>query len=249
MSIIGFLSDFSLPEIFRFIDSGNKTGLLTFRALSESSAIPPSLHYIWVKKGSIVAAADQLDDQGLLSLIYEYQWVSGRVITKLAQLCPADKPLGLYLRNQGALRAEQLDHLFQVQIVQQLCALFQAQDAQFKFDQNVPLPRREMTGLRLSGEVIDVLLKKLVVLKKLFEERRFRQELRGLSPKSDDFCHQMGLIMDITFFHSLKSSLFDIDYTLADLAKVVELYYRPYDIPRSKFAPVKPTTASLKVRH
>ncbi|MBE9128423.1 MULTISPECIES: DUF4388 domain-containing protein [unclassified Coleofasciculus] len=234
MSIIGFLSDFSLPEIFRFIDSGSKTGMLTLRVLPESS--PASHHYIWVENGSIVAAASELNENGLLSLIQQYQWVSDRVVTKLAQLRPADQPLGLYLRKQGVLRAEQLEHLFQVQLVQQFCVLFKLKDAHFKFEQNAPFPTQEMTGLSLPVTVVEVLLQKFVVLKQLFVARRIRQEKNGLNTKPDMFCHQIGLTMDIAFFHSLHLSLFETDYTLADLAQIVELYYRPYDIPKSKFA-------------
>ena len=144
MSITGFLSDFSVSEIFRFIDQGNKSGLLMLRSPAESRAA--SSYYIWVENGQFIAAANQLNNVGLFSLIQQYEWVSNRVITKLAQLCPGDQPLGLYLRRQGALRGEQLEHLFQVQVVQQLCLVCQLTDAQFRFDQNVHIPTREMTG-------------------------------------------------------------------------------------------------------
>ncbi|MFP5274767.1 DUF4388 domain-containing protein [Coleofasciculus sp.] len=236
MSITGFLSDFSLPEIFRFIDQGNKSGLLMLRSRSESGAA--SSYYIWVENGQFVAAANRLNNQGLLSLIQQYEWVSNRVITKLAQLCPEDQPLGLYLRHQGALRGEQLEHLFQVQVIQQLCLVCQLTDAQFRFDQNVPIPTREMTGLQLPASIIEVLLQKLVVLKQLFAARNLRYRGNG-NRLSENFCQQLGLTMDITFFHCLKLSLFDTNYTLADLAKIVDIYYRPYDIPKSKFSAAK----------
>jgi hypothetical protein len=53
----------------------------------------------------------------------------------------------LYLKNKGLLQAEQLKHLFNVQVLQKGCALFKLQEGQFKFDQNVSIPAREMTGL------------------------------------------------------------------------------------------------------
>jgi hypothetical protein len=180
MSITGSLADFSLPEIFRFIERGQKTGLLTLYALPESQATQPSVHYIWVSKGSIVAAANQLNHQGLVALIDQYSWVSNRVITKLAQFCPTNKPLGLYLKSQGALQAEQLEHLFQVQVVQQVCAVFQLKDAQFKFDQNMPLPMQEMTGLSVPAEVLKGMLQKLVWMQKLFKERKQQQEKKRI---------------------------------------------------------------------
>src|ERR687886_1689922 len=139
MSITGTLTDFSLPEIFQFLEKGHKTGLLTLRSLPESETMPPLTFYIWVNRGSFVAGANQLNHQGLVKLIPEYPWVSDRVVTKLAQFCPPDTPFGLYLKNQGVLQGEQLEHLFQIQIVQQLCPLLQLKDALFKFEQNAPI--------------------------------------------------------------------------------------------------------------
>jgi hypothetical protein len=236
MSITGFLSDFSLPEIFRFIDQGNKSGVLMLRSRSESGAA--SSYYIWVNNGNVITAANQLNDEGLLSLIQQYEWVSDRVVTKLAQLCPEDQPLGLYLKQQGALRGEQLEHLFQVQVVQQLCLIFQLKDAHFRFEQNTPSPTREMTGLQSPARIIEVVFQKLIVLRQLFVARHLRHKRNG-SRLSENFCQQLGLTMDIAFFHCLKLSLFDTNYTLADLAKIVDIYYRPYDIPKSKFSAAK----------
>jgi hypothetical protein len=151
MAITGCLTDFSLAEIFQFIEKGHKTGLLTLRALSESQARPHG-YYIWVCQGRIVAAANRLDHQGLVSLIDQRQWVSDRVFDKVVHwCCPIDEPLGLYLKNQGVLQAEQLKRLFQIQVLQQVCALFQIKDAQFRFDPNVPIPTREMTGLSVPA--------------------------------------------------------------------------------------------------
>ena len=151
MAITGCLTDFSLAEIFQFIEKGHKTGLLTLRALSESQARSQG-YYIWVCQGRIVAAANRLDHQGLVSLIDQRQWVSDRVFDKVVHwCCPIDEPLGLYLKNQGVLQAEQLKRLFQIQVLQQVCALFQIKDAQFRFDPNVPIPTREMTGLSVPA--------------------------------------------------------------------------------------------------
>lgn len=155
MSTTGLLKDFSLAEIFQFIDKGHKTGVLRLRALSEFPATMPPVYYIWVHQGRIVAAANRLDQQGLISLIKQRRWVSNQVVTKLFQFYPNDQPLGLCLKNQGVLQTEQLKHLFQVQVLQQVCAFFQLKDGQFKFDQNVPIPMREMTGLSVPGKVLN----------------------------------------------------------------------------------------------
>lgn len=151
MSVIGSLTDFSLPEIFQFVERGKKTGLVTLRSLPDDETTSPQVYYIWVYQGRIVAAANQLENRGLVSLINQRQWVSDRVIVKLAQLCPTTKPLGLYLKNHGVLQAEQLKRLFQIQVLQQVCALFKLKDGQFRFDTNAPLPTPEMTGLSVPA--------------------------------------------------------------------------------------------------
>ena len=235
MSITGFLSDFSLPEIFRFIDNGNKTGVLVLRTLPEFPTTPPSLYYIWVERGSLVAVANQLNHQGLLSLIEQYQWISSRVVNKLAQWCPPEQSLGLYLKHQGGLRSEELGHLFQVQIVRHLATLSQLKDAQFKFDQDVPLPRLEMTGLSLSGRAVPILLKKLVLLQKLFTARKINAEINRMERGAEDFASQLLLTLDIAFFYSINLSLFNTEYTFSDLVKIVDLYYHPYNLPKSRF--------------
>ncbi|NEQ21733.1 MAG: hypothetical protein F6K28_21465, partial [Microcoleus sp. SIO2G3] len=59
-------------------------------------------------------------------------------------------PFGFYLKNQGVLRTEQLKQLFFTQVLQQLHPLLQLKNGTFKFEQDVPLPMREMTGLSIS---------------------------------------------------------------------------------------------------
>lgn len=167
MSVTGFLIDFSLPEIFQLLEQGSKTGLLTLCALPESQIEKSNshVHYIWVRQGRIVAAANRLDHQGLVSLIEQRQWISDRVFDKLVHwCCPISEPLGLYLKNQGVLKAEQLKRLFTVQVLQQVCALFQLKNGTFEFDQNVSIPTREATGLSIPAT--EATLLGLRVLKK-----------------------------------------------------------------------------------
>lgn len=232
MSIKGSLADFSLPEIFQFIENGHKTGLLTIHPLSKSPA-EQSVHYLWMNQGRIVAAANQLNEQGLIELIDQYSWVSHRVVMKLAQFCPSNKPLGLYLRSQGALQVEQLEHLFQVQIFRQLCALFQLKEAQFQFDQDVSLPMQEMTGLSVQSAVLRVTLQKMMILKQLFDLRKAHINKRGESGFSRSFCHYLGQTLDIAYFHSLKFSLFDTDNSITKLYQVLDFSERPYSLPKT----------------
>jgi len=232
MSITGALADFSLPEIFQFIDKGHKSGLLTLRTFSNSQAASP-IYYLWVNQGRIVAAANQSNEQGLIALINQYQWVSNHVVNKLAQFCPSNKPLGLYLRSQGVLQVEQIEHLFQVQIVQQVCCLFELKDGLFEFEQNVATPMREMTGLSVPAGILKGVWQKLIILKRRFELRRFSSESSGVSSSHEDFCQQLILILDIAFFHSLNFSLFDTNNSLTKIYQLFDLYDRPYDLPKS----------------
>jgi hypothetical protein len=150
VSTKGFLSDCSLEEIFLLIEKGHKTGVLR---LHVSSAYPESLpltYYIWVYQGRIVAVANRLDQQGLVSLIAQDQGIKNRLVAKLAQSCPINQPLGSCLKKRLILEAEQVKHLFKVQVLQQVCALFQIKQGQFEFYQNVAIPTREMTGLSVS---------------------------------------------------------------------------------------------------
>ncbi|HEY9834751.1 MAG TPA: DUF4388 domain-containing protein [Stenomitos sp.] len=151
MCIAGYLSDFSLAEICHLIETGKQTGLLTLRACLPTQASSAAVHYIWVYQGNLVAVAHQLDQQGLVSLITQRQWIHQPRLTQLIQTCPTHQPLGSYLKQQGALQVKQLKWLFQVQVLPSICTFFQLQDAQFEFNSKVKIPTRELTGLSISA--------------------------------------------------------------------------------------------------
>lgn len=148
MAITGYLAEFSLAEIFQFLEQGQKTGLLTIAPLpAPSGSQAAHSHYIWFTQGRIVAAANRSDHRGLMSIISHRGWVGDRAITRLAQTVAPQLPLGLALKSQGLLRAEQLKLLFYVQVMQQVCALFALNDGWFHFDSTTRAPAIEMTGL------------------------------------------------------------------------------------------------------
>ena len=64
MAFTGYLAEFSLPEIFQFLEQGHKTGLLTIRTLPDNETQKVQSHYIWLHQGRILAAADRVDDKG-----------------------------------------------------------------------------------------------------------------------------------------------------------------------------------------
>lgn len=147
MAVTGYLSEFSLAEIFNFLEQGNKTGLLTICALSEAQPETKSNYHIWFNQGRIVAASNALDRQGLVKMISQRGWLGGNAATRLAQSCAINTPMGLCLKTQGVLNVEQLKMLFYAQVMRQICALFSLKDGWFQFDGKSPLPPEEMTGL------------------------------------------------------------------------------------------------------
>lgn len=144
MAIAASLSDFSLLELFRFIERGRRTGMVSFDTTAG--------FYIWFKEGHIVAATNRTDHEGLALLIKESQWVSDRVLNKLIYWCyPLNQPLGFYLKQHSVLQSPQLEEIFKIQILQPICFLLQLEDCEFKFEQNVLLPAREMTGFSVPA--------------------------------------------------------------------------------------------------
>ncbi|NET60973.1 MAG: DUF4388 domain-containing protein [Symploca sp. SIO2E6] len=233
MLITGSLQEFSLLEISHFIHQEKKTGLLKILASPKSPEASASTHYIWVSQGKLVAAAQQLNNQGLISLIQQYHWAGDRVVPKVAQMCPPEQPLGLYLRNQSVLKSQHLKHLFEVQLFQEVRILFQVKDIQFEFEQDVPLPRREMTGLTLPAISLNWVIEKLLILQEIFELRNLLPDNSYSSSKSEFFCNQVLHLLDIAFFHSLNFSLFAQKNSIGRLSQFIDLYYLPYDLPRS----------------
>jgi len=160
MQLNGYLSQYSLPEIFQLIEQGQNTGRLS---LSYSVENKNQNHYIWFSNGTIVAAANQLNQEGLAALIEERKWLKKEIISTIARICSNSTPIGLYLKNQNLLNSEQLKILFYIQVMRQVCELFKLKEAQFDFVSNISLPMAEMTGL--SNKATEVTLEGLRVLK------------------------------------------------------------------------------------
>lgn len=146
MIIKGRLSEFSLAEIFRLMEQGHKTGLLTIRAAHEASQ-PLQNFYIWFKQGQIVAAANRLDYRGLATLIHQREWLGEQSKTLLVEALQSERPLGLSLKVKDALTAEQLRLLFYTQVMRQVCSIFRFPEGWFTFEAQTNLPVAEMTGL------------------------------------------------------------------------------------------------------
>ncbi|BDA73113.1 unknown protein [Calothrix sp. PCC 7716] len=151
MAFVGYLSKFSLPELFQFIQEGYKSGLLTIRTLNADKTVTDKTSYIWLQQGRIVAAAETNENQGLLTLITQRGWMSQDKASKVFQMSPANMAMGLCLKSQGLLQAEQLTLLFRAQITSQVCPLFQLRDGQFELTPQTSLPYAEMTGISIPA--------------------------------------------------------------------------------------------------
>ncbi len=212
MAFTGYLSKFSLPELFQFLEEGYKTGLLTVSNLSTNKA-----YYIWFRQGRIVAAADSLDNKCLLTMITQRGWMSNEIALKNFQASSINMALGLSLKTQGLLQAEQLTLLFRAQLTAQVSPLFQLCDAQFQFDFQAQLANAEMTGLSIPAT--EATLNGL----------RMLRDWSGLAEKLPDLTS--GLVKKITAKTQMRLEYSEcqvLEYangqlSLRDIAKTIEL--------------------------
>jgi Domain of unknown function (DUF4388) len=151
MALTGYLSEYSLVEIFQFIQQGYKTGLLLIEPDNESVQSTTFSSYIWFRNGRIVSYARDPSQLGLLVMIDQRGWAKDGDLSSLHQKFKCmNEPLGLYLKSQGALDTEQLRLLFRSQVLQPVCGLFKLSNARFSFDEQQPLVYPEMTGLSMT---------------------------------------------------------------------------------------------------
>ncbi|MFB2917680.1 MULTISPECIES: DUF4388 domain-containing protein [Aerosakkonema] len=145
------IEDFSLAELFRWIEREGKSGRLTLSIPPDSPVSEERRpYYIWFQQGRVIAAGDRLHGQGLISKIVEKGWLSQRAIERLQKLSQQEAPLGLTLKAQGALQAEQLNSIFADQI-REICGFFSIHSGKFDFDCRATLSTAEMTGLSIPA--------------------------------------------------------------------------------------------------
>jgi hypothetical protein len=153
MSISSSLELFSLPDLFRLIDSNSKSGrlLLHLPSTAKTGTIK-SIYYIWFQEGKLVAISDRFNYKGLISLIENRGCLSPLVTKQLRTLCPPEMPLGTYLVNMKLLTLEQSNLIFQIQL-HKVYQLFELSSGKFRFeelselqDRLMRIPWLEMTG-------------------------------------------------------------------------------------------------------
>lgn len=175
MSMTGSLETFSLPELFRLIDSGGKTGQLIIQPpLNQQSSdlnpnYDPPTYHLWFHRGRLITTVNHgLHHECLVTLIKNRGWLSGRVIEKLAEVCPAEVPLGNYLSKMKVLEADKLKLLFQLQL-HQVYQLFNLNSGQFRLEvfspeklSSVSMPWLDMTGVSMQASQVNLLALRII---------------------------------------------------------------------------------------
>lgn len=194
MTIKGFLESYSLPELFRLLDSGYKSGRLILETMSNFNDSTNNFYYLWFYKGRLVGVTQSHQEKRAIRAILKNGWLSKRVIEKLLPLCPEGRPLGTYFKSIGALSEKQLNQMFEADL-QKVLSLFELDHGYFEFESFSEgeqtsmlklMPCQEMTGISLRGTEVA-----LSALRKTKNWERFNHQLpdnssglQRLTPKS-----------------------------------------------------------------
>jgi Domain of unknown function (DUF4388) len=158
MTLTGYLSEYSLAEVFNFVHQGNRTGLLSISTDITPVEPPTNPHYLWFQSGRIMAVSTGLDGQGLLKAISQRKLVPTEHIEQLRiQVDKINEPLGLHLKSRNLLTAEQLKLLFNSQAIAIICKLFELSNARFHFAPDILPNNAEMTGISMPAQEIGLL--------------------------------------------------------------------------------------------
>jgi hypothetical protein len=158
MTLTGYLSEYSLAEVFNFVHQGNRTGLLSISTDIPPVEPPTNPHYLWFQTGRIMAVSTGMDGQGLLKAISQRKLVPDEYLEQLqTQVQKLHQPLGLHLKSRNLLTAEQLKLLFNSQAIAIICKLFELRDARFHFDPCILPYNAEMTGISMPAQEVGLL--------------------------------------------------------------------------------------------
>ncbi len=160
MSLAGYLSEYSLAEIFHFVQDGNKTGVLSIEPDLGASKFIKDTHYVSFQNGRIMSVENGigLGNRGLLKMMEQRKWISAEQFGLMeTQVNLLTQPLGTYLKSRSNIDTEQLTLLFNSQVIATACKLFEVHHGRFKFDQQARLNYAEMTGLSLEAQEVALL--------------------------------------------------------------------------------------------
>jgi hypothetical protein len=152
MSLSGRLQEYSLPEVFKVIDEGQKSGLLNIRIFDVKTA-EFTKYCIWVKNGKVVGLSKNLDGQDLITWLSQQSIVNEAYRSQLRRLpynLKGAASLGDYLKQQNWLSPEQLQKIFESVVLQPIVNLFQVREGFFTFNGSFDIPKTELTGLSIT---------------------------------------------------------------------------------------------------
>ncbi len=158
MTFAGYLSEYSFAEILNFIRQGDKTGLLSILPDINLELSSTNSYYLWFQHGRIVGLAHKLNGRGLLDKIANLRYLPSVQIEQLrTQVDNLTQPLGLHLKSNELLTAEQLKFLFDSQSIVGVCKLCEISTGQFNFDPHILPAHAEMTGISLPAHEVGLL--------------------------------------------------------------------------------------------
>ena len=146
MSISGYFTDFSFPELLRFVHGARKTGRLQVKPLDTHEH--QSYHF-WFRGGNVVTV--QHPRLSLQVLLPQFCQRAAEALKVYLDRTPAYRePIGTVLKQLQLIQPEELQAIFSRQVIQPMLYQFTLDNAWFKFEPNYELPYEEMTGLSLS---------------------------------------------------------------------------------------------------
>ena len=158
MALAGYLSEYSLAEIFNFVYEGSRSGLLEISPDPDEIIAPNEPRYVWFVSGRVVAVTSRQDGKGLLTTIVQRKFIAPKFVELLGmQLQQITQPLGIYLKSRGFLDAEQLKLLFNAQTIVTVHKLFSIKNRQFHFDPTRLPMNSELTGISLTAQEMGML--------------------------------------------------------------------------------------------
>jgi hypothetical protein len=147
VGLSGNLADYSLAEIFQFVQEGHRTGVLCLNTNEESSKSQDT--FIWFYGGKLMNYTRSFKPDGeLLAILVNRNWVDRPLAESLQkELNKLDCPLGTYLKHQGILTSDRLGLLFNIRVIQPVLQLFKLTRGNFRFCDLQFIPFGESIGL------------------------------------------------------------------------------------------------------
>ncbi|MGL5078712.1 MAG: DUF4388 domain-containing protein [Waterburya sp.] len=229
MSIIGSLETFSLPELFRLIDSGSKTAELIiqppqeYRPFKAINDYPVGTYHLWFYRGQLVTlTSNRLDHLDLITLIEKQRWTNRGDLNQLADTCPANLPLGVYLDKKKILKKERLKSLFQLQL-HQVYKLFNLSSGKFQLkvisEQSLQPTSSIMPWLEMTGHSIQAVKVNILALRMLKNWNIFTEKL----PESSSALQQL-VYQPILRLTPLEQQIWQIAFGTMSLEELTQIH-------------------------